>query len=218
MIGYIIAVISSLTVVFLLWKLRKCYEKIDELERETFFKNAENKRRLDAELDKNNKLQSKISTTKCLICQEPSNGKHFCFSCYSKYKNRSIDIRIKECISAEIIDPYGNLSIKCDDGRKVRSRAEALISNFFYNNKIRSVYEKEIYYQENGKDKILHPDFYLPDYDVYIEYNEITKKSYLKSKEYTQRIYAQLGLRVIIMDDKDLNSIAGCLKPKLGIN
>ena len=154
----------------------------------------------------------------CIICSEPSNGKHFCLKCYHEYKDKSIDIRITNCREIKILDQYGNLTIECDDGRKVRSRAEALISNFFYNNKIRSVYEKTIYYKENEEDKTLHPDFYLPDYDVYIEYNEIKKKSYLKSKAYTQKIYDQLGFKVIIMDDQDLNSIAGCLKPKLGIN
>ena len=154
----------------------------------------------------------------CIICGEPSNGKHFCVSCYHKYKEKSIDIRIKNCSETQILDQYGNLTIECDDGRKVRSRAEALISNFFYNNKIRSVYEKTIYYEENGESKTLHPDFYLPDYDVYIEYNEIKKKAYLKSKEYTKKIYDQLGFTVIIMTDEDLNSLSACLKPKLKIN
>ena len=162
--------------------------------------------------------ENAASALTCILCGENSNGKHFCLKCYKDYKDKSIDLRITNCKDVEILDKYGNLTIECDDGRKVRSRAEALISNFFYNNKIRSVYEKTIYYKEDGEDKTLHPDFYLPDYEVYIEYNEITKKSYLKSKEYTQKIYAQLGLKVIIMDDKDLNSIAGCLKPKLGIN
>ena len=154
----------------------------------------------------------------CIICGEPSNGKHFCLKCYHQYKDKSVDIRITNCKDVQILDAYGNLTIECDDGRKVRSRAEALISNFLYNNKIRSVYEKTIYYKEDGEDKTLHPDFYLPDFEIYIEYNEIKKKSYLKSKEYTQKIYDQLKLKVIIMDDKDLNSIAGCLKPKLDIN
>ena len=40
----------------------------------------------------------------------------------------------------------------------------------------------------------------------------------LYAKEYTKSIYDKLGFKVIIMDDKYLNSIAGCLKPKLGIN
>ena len=156
----------------------------------------------------------------CIICGEISNGKHFCYSCYKKYKDKSIDIRIINCRETQILDEYGNLTIECDDGRRVRSRAEALISNFLYNNKIRSVYEKTVFYDDpdTGESKTLHPDFYLPDYDIYIEYNEIKKKSYLKSKEYTQKIYDMLKYKVIIMDDQDLNSIANCLKPKLKIN
>lgn len=154
----------------------------------------------------------------CIICGEISNGKHFCIKCWNKYKDKSIDIRITNCKETKVLDQYGNLTIECDDGRKVRSRAEALISNFFYNNKIRSVYEKTVYYEENGESKTLHPDFYLPDYEYYIEYNEIKKKSYLKSKEYTKSIYEKLGLKVIIMNDEDLNSIAGFLKPILKIN
>ena len=154
----------------------------------------------------------------CIICGEPSNGKHFCLKCWNKYKDKAIDIRITNCKETKVLDQYGNLTIECDDGRKVRSRAEALISNFFYNNKIRSVYEKTVYYEENGENKTLHPDFYLPDYEYYIEYNEIKKKSYLKSKEYTKGVYEKLGLKVIIMNDEDLNSIAGFLKPILKIN
>ena len=216
MIGYIIAIISSLTVVFLLWKLRKCYQKIDELERETFFKNAENQRRLNAELDKNNKLQSKISTAKCLICQEPSNGKHFCFSCYSKYKNRSIDVRIKECISAEIIDPYGNKNIKTKDGRFVRSLSEKIIIDYFFDNYIRVVYEKPIpYVNEKGEDATLRPDFYLPDYDLYVEFNGLTNESYLKKKSYASKIYKEKGYNIVILDSNDINDIENKLNNTL---
>lgn len=162
--------------------------------------------------------ESSSNELTCIVCGEPSNGKHFCLSCWNKYKNKSIDIRITNCKEVKILDQYGNLTIECDDGRRVRSRAEALISNFFYNNKIRSVYEKTIYYEENGESKTLHPDFYLPDYEMYIEYNEIKKKSYIKNKEYTKSIYEKLGFKVIIMDDQDLNSIAGFLKPLLKLN
>lgn len=155
---------------------------------------------------------------KCIICGQVSNGLHFCHNCYTKYKDRSIDIRITHCNETEILDEYGNLQYKCADGRKVRSRAEAMISDWFYNNKIRSVYEEPVYYLENGETKILHPDFYLPDYGYYIEYNELTSKPYLKSKEYTQKIYTENNLKVIIMSDKDLQDISACLKPLLGLH
>lgn len=35
-----------------------------------------------------------LSELTCLLCGELSNGKHFCRTCYVKYKDRSVDIRI----------------------------------------------------------------------------------------------------------------------------
>ncbi|MBQ3506468.1 MAG: hypothetical protein IJA89_06840 [Clostridia bacterium] len=154
----------------------------------------------------------------CIICGEPSNGKHFCLKCYHKYKDRSVDIRISQCTDTEILDEYGNLTIKCDDGRKVRSRAEALIYNWLFSKKIRAIYEETIYYKENGESKTLHPDFFLPDYNLYIEYNELTNKPYLAKKEYALSVYKKLEKKVVIMTDKDINDIAACLKPILELN
>lgn len=154
----------------------------------------------------------------CIICGQISNGKHFCRSCYAKYKDKAIDVRIKNCTEFSVLDAYGNLQYKCDDGRKVRSRAEKLISDFLFNNKIRAVYEENIFYKENGEDKILKPDFYLPDYNIYIEYNELKNPKYLKSKEYTQKKYEELEKKVIIMTDNDLLDIPAFLKPKLNLH
>lgn len=154
----------------------------------------------------------------CIICGKPSSGKHFCKDCYYKYKNRSVDLRITNCIETQILDEYGNLQYKCADGRKVRSRAEMIINDFLFNNKIRAVYEETIFYKEDNQDKTLHPDFFLPDFNTYLEYNELTKKSYLKSKDYAQKIYNSLSKKVIIMTDKDLMDIASFLKPKLNLN
>ena len=170
-------------------------------------------------MNKKETTKTESNELTCIICGEPSNNKHFCLECWKKYKDKAIDIRITNCKEVEFLDQYGTLSITCDDGRKVRSRAEALISNFLYNNKIRSVYEKTVYYtNEKGEDKKLHPDFFLPDYNIYIEYNEIKTKKYLKNKEQVKKIYESLGIKVVIMTDEDLKDIAGCLKPKLKIN
>lgn len=171
----------------------------------------------DNDHQENDTPTDKMPKITCLICGENSNGLHFCKKCYNKYKNRSIDIRITNCAETEILDEYGNLTYKCDDGRKVRSRAEAIICSWLYNNKIRVKYEEPVYYRDEatGETKELHPDFYLPDYDTYIEYNELTNPKYIKSKEFTQMIYDKLGLKVIIMTDKDLQDISACLKPRL---
>ena len=122
----------------------------------------------------------------CIICKDPSNGKHFCYKCYQKYKNRAVDIRVINCQETEILDEYGNLQYKCDDGRKVRSKSEKIISDFLFKYNIRTIYEKPVfYYPKDGETVTLHPDFYLPDYDIYIEHNGVNEKSYKALRYYS---------------------------------
>lgn len=155
----------------------------------------------------------------CIICGENSNGKHFCYNCYKKYKDRAIDIRITNCKDTEILDAYGNLQYKCDDGRKVRSKSEKIISDFLFKYKIRAIYEKTVYYYPNENETItLHPDFYLPDYDCYIEHNGVDTKSYKANKTKTEEMYKSLNYKVIVTTENDLSDIEAKLKPLLKIN
>ena len=148
----------------------------------------------------------------CLTCDNPSNGKHFCYDCYKKYKDRAIDIRISNCRDVQIIDEYGNKTKKTKDGRSVRSLSEKIIIDFFFDNYIRVVYEKTIpFVNEKGEDATLHPDFYLPDYDLYIEFNGLTNKNYLKKKNYAQKIYEEKGYNVIVLESNDIDDIEGTL-------
>lgn len=165
-------------------------------------------------------------TLTCIICGENSNGMHFCRKCYYEYKDREIDIHIKNCIEFTILDEYGNKKYTTKDGRKVRSRAEVIISNFFFDNHIRVIYEKDIPYIENGETKILHPDFFLPDYGekengkqkgIIIEYNELETKDYLKKKEYAMKIYKEKGFEVIILSSKDIEDNLLSLQARFGI-
>lgn len=144
----------------------------------------------------------------CIICGKPSNGKHFCFDCWSKYKDKSIDIRITNCNSTQILDEYGTRRKKAKDGRFVRSLSEKIIIDYFFDNFIRVVYEKTIpYVNEKGEEKELHPDFYLTDYDLYIEFNGLTDKAYLRKKEYANAIYKEKGLKVEILENDDTDDI-----------
>ena len=221
----VVSIVFIAIVAFLIFKLLRSineiydlYYRIDNLEKDnkkTKNEAEETKIALQAEEQKKQQLENKLNNIKCLICASPSNGKHYCYSCYTKFKNQSFDVRIKNCNEAEIIDYYGNKSFLCDDGRMVRSRAEALISNFLFNNKIRYIYEKPIYYKEANSNKILHPDFYLPDYDLYIEYNELLTDKYLQSKEYAMRIYRSKGMRIFVMTNQDLFNISQFILPKL---
>ena len=156
--------------------------------------------------------ETNTSELTCIICGEPSNGKHFCYNCYKEYKDHSIDIRITNCRDTEIIDKYGNKKVKTKDGRFVRSLSEKIILDYFFDHYTRVVYEKTVpYINENGENAELHPDFYLQDYNVYIEFNGLTNKTYLKKKDYVNKIYKSKGLNVIILDSNDINDIEGTL-------
>ena len=154
----------------------------------------------------------------CIVCGKISNGKHFCLDCWKKYHEKSIDLRITNCNATQILDEYGNKKFKCSDGVWVRSRAESMISDWFFMKKIRVVYEPDFFYKENEETKVLHPDFFLPDYDVYIEYCELTNKPYLKKRDYTENIYKQNNKKVIIMTDKDIENRDKFFFDKLNIN
>lgn len=144
----------------------------------------------------------------CLLCGEPANGFHFCRACYAKYKDRSVDIRITNCNSTQILDEFGSKTKKAKDGRYVRSLSEKIIIDYFFDNYIRVVYEKTIpYTNEKGEEKELHPDFYLMDYDLYIEFNGLTNKAYLTMKDYANKIYKEKGLKVEILESDDINDI-----------
>lgn len=151
--------------------------------------------------------EDKSSELTCLICGKPSNGKHFCLDCWKEYKDKAIDIRIKNCQETEILDKYGNKTNKCLDGYFVRSRAEVMISDWLYNKGKRVSHEPEFYYKnEKGETKELHPDFYLPDYDIYIEYCELQTKPYLKKQDYVMKIYKENNKKVLIMTNKDIDN------------
>ena len=163
--------------------------------------------------------ETNTSELTCIICGEPSNGKHFCYGCYKKYKDRAIDIRIINCKDSIMLDEYGNTVYKCDDGRKVRSKSEKIISDFLFKYGIRTVYEKAVYYYPNENETItLHPDFYLPDYDCYIEHNGVDTKSYKANKKKTEEMYKSLNYKVIVTTETDLADIEAKLKPILRIN
>lgn len=69
---------------------------------------------------------------------------------------------------------------RCDDGDYVRSKAEREIDNFFFENRIWHIYEPEYICKDKKK---YYPDFFLPDYNLYIEYFGGSEEKYLKKKK-----------------------------------
>jgi superfamily I DNA/RNA helicase len=64
------------------------------------------------------------------------------------------------------------------DGTRVRSKSEQYIADWFYRHNVMYVYEPEL----NVKDFTFHPDFYVPEADLYIEHIS-SKSTPTKKKE-----------------------------------
>lgn len=99
---------------------------------------------------------------------------------------------------------------QCDDGHYVRSKAEMLIDNWLYSNRIVHAYEKSVFMPHNPEEIVIS-DFYLPEGDVYIEFwgNENDPK-YLSRKETKQKLYKNNSINLIELNDshiKRLNDI-----------
>lgn len=93
---------------------------------------------------------------------------------------------------------YGVESIT-KKGELVKSRSEKYIADYFYDNQINYIYEKPF---EKGfwifKNELAKPDFYLPDYDVYVEYwGLIDNKDYFQLMRFKMRSYHEEGLKFI---------------------
>ncbi len=153
----------------------------------------------------------------CLLCGEPSNGKHFCSKCWKEnfatYGNeeskiKKITVVIDNHLKCEIIDKYGNRTYKTQNGMFVRSQQEKIIYDELYSRNIKVIYEPSVFYKnENGETEDLHPDFYLPDYNLYIEHWGYDSTDYIKTKKFKEGIYKAQGKKIAGTTGEDIKDI-----------
>ncbi|WP_169941505.1 helicase IV [Campylobacter sp. RM15925] len=91
---------------------------------------------------------------------------------------------------------------KSDSGDMVKSRAELIIANWLFYRGVKFIYEKKA----NANQRVIS-DFYLVDYDVYIEFWGLETASYLKRKKKKIKIYKKNRLKLIEMNDDSLRDL-----------
>lgn len=107
-------------------------------------------------------------------------------------------------------------------GVQVRSRAEQRIADYFDSIGLRYEYEREL---EAGffvfTEKVSTPDFYLPDYDVYVEYwgmlnvdNDHDRSKYTREMKYKMARYHNLGVKFISLYPDNLKSLDWIFRKK----
>ena len=159
---------------------------------------------------------------KCIACgKETKPGFLFCPSCYYKYVDKKLLVEITNCKEITILDDSYEGKFTCTDGHIVKSKSEMIIDNWLFDHSIPHAYEKKLPI-DNDENHDLHPDFCLPGYgddkdEIYIEYWGYNEKNieYTKSKNYKMKIYKDLKVTVICLEEKDIMDISTSLSRKL---
>jgi hypothetical protein len=102
-------------------------------------------------------------------------------------------------------------TIRASDGHMVRSRAEAMIDAWLYENRIVHAYERLVRVEQK-----MYCDFYLPEYDLYIEFWGLeSNPKYKVRKEKKLDIYRQNELRLVEIKDEHINNLDDYLMSQL---
>ena len=116
---------------------------------------------------------------------------------------------------------YGVKSVT-QRGEEVKSIAERKIADYFEKNNINYVYEREA--KSKGiffDSKISSPDFYLPDYDVYVEYwglvdteDDQTRKQYIRKMKWKMAQYHQNKIKFISIYPDNMKNLDWIFRKK----
>ena len=109
---------------------------------------------------------------------------------------------------------YGRPSVTLR-GEVVRSYSEKVIADWFYRNGVRYAYEYPAFDRRGSV--ISRPDFYLPDYGVYVEYWGLagTGKGYDRTMRWKGAQYRTNGVRVVSLYPGELMNLDEALVSRL---
>jgi hypothetical protein len=105
-----------------------------------------------------------------------------------------------------------NKNIRTKDGTFVQSDGERKISEWLYSHGIKYRYDQRYRIIENYS---VRPDFYLPEFDVYVEYWGMDTIDYKIGMLKKLKLYQQQGKKLISLYPEDKNNLDIVLKRKL---
>lgn len=117
-------------------------------------------------------------------------------------------------------EEYGHPSVTLR-GEVVRSNSERVIANYFSRSGIRYVYEQPAM-GRRGFRRISRPDFYLPDYGVYVEFwglvnlpDNFARSRYERSMWWKMAQYRRNGIRLVSLHPGELGNLDTAFRLKL---
>jgi hypothetical protein len=178
-------------------------------------------------------IAAESDKTLCAVCGENSKGKTLCYSCYEreksgeitkcvdcgKWKNNRLQ-RCRDCWEKEqktqgdrdFRQKYPDSpKYRCKQGILVRSKAEVVIADFLYDNKIQFRYET----MRMLGDIEVHPDFYLEEVDVFLEHCGMDSADYIAKRHKKEQLYAAHKQQFVTTNKEDESELHDALKRKL---
>ena len=117
-------------------------------------------------------------------------------------------------------EAYGRPSLTLR-GEVVRSNSERAIADYFSRSGVRYAYERPAM-SRWGFRRISRPDFYLPDYGVYVEFwglvnvpDGSARSRYERSMRWKMAQYHRNGIRFVSLYPSDLNNLDAAFRTKL---
>ena len=114
---------------------------------------------------------------------------------------------------------YGGLTYT-QRGEVVRSNSERTIADYFHRNDIRYVYEQDAMNRWNSR-RISRPDFYLPDYGIYVEYwgmlgvdDSRVRSRYERSMKWKMAQYHRNNIRFISIYPNNMSNLDWIFRAK----
>lgn len=129
---------------------------------------------------------------------------------YKQCKNLDFTTIKDKCEMNKIIEEKLKLEHKTINREQVKSIEEVMIANYLYLNGVKYIYEYKYPYDiDDNYRKHYSPDFYLPDYDIYIEhfgidrngknslFTEIEQEKYRKGIEWKRELHKKHGTTLV---------------------
>ena len=130
-------------------------------------------------------------------------GKPYCQHC--------LDERILESKNFELVVDDAKTR-RTEDGTAVQSLGERRIADFLAQKRIAYVYDER--YRMAG-DVRIRPDFYLPEFDLYIEYWGMDTPEYVANMKKKLFLDQRAGKKLISLSFRDFNRLEALLEEKL---
>jgi len=166
--------------------------------------------------NEHNKLKEEGKVTKCQDCGIWKEGTYpRCRDCFlidkkktekQQVNYKASEIELKDNSFKDKFKP----DIRADDGHMVRSKAEKIIDDWLYRNKIAHAYERKVPIDEE-----MFCDFYIPQGKIWIEYWGLDEEKYIKRKDLKKRLYEKNNYHLIELFDEDIIILDDVMPKKL---